>query len=173
MRESVTILGSGQSAAPAGVELRAALERLRADVCEPDWMRLEAAQVGETELAELIAVAEGRLHRHPRLIRRLGLDWVLEHGPSLGLVHALRLVSSERAPRYWPVLRARTGRDDDPRAIHELMVGLDIPVERSRVETESLAFRELTAGAARSWYLEHPEDLVARLTDPDTALHAQ
>ena len=172
MRESVTILGSGQSAAPAGVELRAALERLRADVCEPDWMRLEAAQVGETELAELIAVAEGRLHRHPRLIRRLGLDWVLEHGPSLGLVHALRLVSSERAPRYWPVLRARTGRDDDPRAIHELMVGLDIPVERSRVETESLAFRELTAGAARSWYLEHPEDLVARLTDPDTALHA-
>lgn len=172
MRESVTILGSGQSAAPAGVELRAALEQLRADVCEPDWMRLEAAQVGETELAELIAVAEGRLHRHPRLIRRLGLDWVLEHGPSLGLVHALRLVSSERAPRYWPVLRARTGRDDDPRAIHELMVGLDIPVERSRAETESLAFRELTAGAARSWYLEHPEDLVARLADPDTALHA-
>ena len=52
------------------------------------------------------------------------------------------------------------------------MVGLDIPVERSRVETESLAFRELMAGAARSWYLEHPEDLVARLADPDTALHA-
>ena len=37
--------------------IQEALEQLRADVCEPDWMRLEAAQVGETELAELIAVA--------------------------------------------------------------------------------------------------------------------
>ena len=120
-------LDIGPGAAPAGAELRAALDRL-AGIAGTDpgsvlhEMIENARGTTDADLDALVAAADGESRECPELLRRFTIYWIVEHAPSLTLAHVLRLYCLRGVHgSWWDMLDYRADPGADPRALSDLI----------------------------------------------------
>ena len=164
----------GPGAAPAGAELRAALDRAaeRGGAGRP---RTGADRVTDADLDALVAAADGESRDRPDMLERYALTWIMEHAPSLTLAHVLRLQAVRNKPYgYRDALDHRADPGADPRALSDLIARV-VPGDKgvdAAVALEGWAFESADPRVSWPWFAERPGLLREVLGRPDSAARA-
>ena len=165
-------LDIGPGAAPAGAELRAALDRdaERGGAGRP---RTGADRVTDADLDALVAAADGESRDRPDMLERYALTWIMEHAPSLTLAHVLRLQAVRNKPYgYRDALDHRADPGADPRALSDLIARVVPGDEGAAVALEVWAFESADPRVSWPWFAERPGLLREALGRPDSAARA-
>ena len=152
-------------AAPAKAELRRALNKEveQQHKGKEPWRAIHArraAQITDAHLDELVAVADGRWGKAPKVLSDYGIGWVAHQAPSLTLAHLLRLVNPEEPFQFNWIVEMRTDADTDPRAIEDALARAG---HAGRVDIANHVWTETDPEAAWPWAALHPDIVRERL----------
>ena len=164
-------LDIGPGAAPAGAELRDALDRAaeRGGAGRP---RTGADRVTDADLDALVAVADGGGGDLPKSLERLGAWWIIVHAPSLTLTHTVRLIATEHSPSYKLAVHRCIAARADPRALLDLMTRSGLDADDATEKMKKDIFYRFDPRVSWPWFAERPELLREALGRPDSAARA-